>query len=165
MKIANNAVVSFHYVLTDAITNEQLESSYTRGTAQLYLHGHAGLISGLERAMDGRSKGEQFSVTVEPAEAYGERVEGRMQRVSLKQLAKTRQKIVPGLWLQVQTDKGAQVAVVKKVGMTVADLDMNHPMAGKTMTFKVEILDVREATAEEISHKHAHGDGGVVHEH
>ncbi len=161
MKIADNVVASFHYELTDA-GGTTIESSRNRGVPQLYLHGHGGLIAGLEKAMVGKAKGDRFSVTIEPAEGYGERVESRVQRVPLKNLAKAG-KVKPGTWVQVQTDQGTSVAVVLKVGLTVADLDLNHPMAGKTLKFDVEVVDVRAASAEEIAHKHAHGDGGINH--
>jgi FKBP-type peptidyl-prolyl cis-trans isomerase SlyD len=161
MKIANDTVATFHYALKDD-QGAAIESSRTRGTPQVYLHGHSGLITGLETAMLGREKGDSFSVTAAPSEAYGERVEDRVQRVPLKHLVKAG-KLSVGMWVQVKTDSGVQVAVVKKVGMTVADLDLNHPMAGKTLVFDVEILDVRAATEEEIAHKHVHGEGGVAH--
>ena len=161
MKIETNAVVAFHYTLSD-LDGKEIETSRTRAQPQLYLHGHKGLISGLETAMEGKSTGDQFEVTVAMELAYGPRVEGRVQRVPLKRLAKAG-KLSVGQWVQVQSDEGTQVAVVKKIGMTVADLDLNHPLAGKALKFAIDIKDVRAATEDEIKHGHAHGDGGVKH--
>ena len=161
MKIETNAVVAFHYTLSD-LDGKEIETSHTRPQPQLYLHGHKGLIPGLETAMEGKSAGDQFEVTVAMELAYGPRVEGRVQRVPLKRLAKAG-KLSVGQWVQVQSDEGTQVAVVKKIGMTVADLDLNHPLAGKALKFAIEIKDVRAATEDEIKHGHAHGAGGVAH--
>ena len=61
------------------------------------------------------------------------------------------------------TDQGQRAMTVNKVGMSVVDVDLNHPMAGKTLDFDVEIIEVREASAEEISHRHVHGEGGAQH--
>lgn len=160
MKIEKNSVVAFHYTLSDVHGNE-IENSYARAP-QLYLHGHGGIISGLETALEGKAAGDEFTVTVAPALAYGEREEGRVQRVPLKRLGK-RGKLTVGQWVQVQTDEGTRVVSVVKVGMTVVDLDLNHPLAGKALKFDVKIESVRAATEEEITHGHAHGDGGVQH--
>ena len=161
MKIETNSVVAFHYTLSD-LDGKEIETSHTRGQPQLYLHGHKGLIPGLETAMEGKSAGDQFDVIVAMELAYGPRIEGRVQRVPLKRLAKAG-KLTVGQWVQVQTDEGTQVAVVKKIGMTVADLDLNHPLAGKALKFAIDIKDVRAATEDEIKHGHAHGAGGVTH--
>lgn len=160
MKIEKNSVVAFHYTLTD-LDGKEIENSYGRAP-QLYLHGHGGIISGLETALEGKSAGDTFDVTVAPALAYGERQEGRVQRVPLKRLGKGK-KLTPGQWVQVQTDEGVRVVTVIKVGMTVVDLDLNHPLAGKALKFDVKIESVRPGTDEEIAHGHAHGDGGVEH--
>ena len=160
MKIEKNSVVAFHYTLSDVHGNE-IENSYARAP-QLYLHGHGGIIPGLETALEGKATGDEFTVTVAPALAYGEREEGRVQRVPLKRLGK-RGKLTVGQWVQVQTDEGTRVVSVVKVGMTVVDLDLNHPLAGKALKFDVKIESVRAATEEEITHGHAHGDGGVQH--
>ena len=88
MTIAENKVVSFHYTLTndDGVT---LDSSRERGEPMLYLHGAGNIIPGLEKAMEGKGKGDAFEVTVEPAEAYGERQAANVQRLPLKRLGVT----------------------------------------------------------------------------
>ncbi len=161
MKIENNSVVSFHYIV-NALDGTEIESSRKVNQPQLYLHGHKGVVPGLETAMEGKQTGDTFKVTVAPELAYGMRVEGKMARVSMKKLAKAG-KISVGRWVQVETEQGMQIATVAKVGMTVVDLDLNHPLAGKVLVFDVEVLSVREATAHEIEHGHAHGAGGVEH--
>jgi FKBP-type peptidyl-prolyl cis-trans isomerase SlyD len=160
MKIEKDKVVGFHYTLHDLDGNE-LENSHTRAP-QMYLHGHKGLIPGLETAMENKQVGDQFDVTVASELAYGNYVTGRVQRVPLKRLAKAG-KLSVGQWVQVEGDKGVSVATVVKIGMTVADLDLNHPLAGKALKFNVEIKSIRDASKEELDHGHAHGDGGVQH--
>ena len=160
MKIEKNVVASFHYTLSDLDGNE-IENSYGRAP-QLYLHGHGGLITGLEAALEGKSAGDKFDVTIAMELAYGPRKDNNVQRVPLKKLAKAG-KLKVGQWVQVQSDQGVQVATVKKIGMTVADLDLNHPLAGKALKFNVDVKSGRAATDEEITHGHAHGDGGVSH--
>jgi FKBP-type peptidyl-prolyl cis-trans isomerase SlyD len=71
---------------------------------------------------------------------------------------------VPGATVVLRTNQGPRMVVVQKVGMSVVDVDLNHPMAGKTLKFDIEVVDVREANAEEIAHGHAHGDGGHKHD-
>lgn len=160
MNIDKDKVVQFHYTLRDA-GGDMLES--TQGQAPLaYLHGHGNIIPGLENAMNGKTVGEQFSVTVEPKEAYGERREGPLQRIALKHLQGAR-KWKPGMVAVLDTDKGYRQVTVVKVGKFNADVDPNHPLAGRTLVFDVQIVDVRDATPEEITHGHAHGAGGHQH--
>ena len=159
MKIEDNSVVSFHYTVSEQ-GQGQLESSRELQPLSVLI-GHGGIIPGLESAMKGREAGEKFEVTVTPEEAYGERREGLVQRVPRKHFKGAR--LAPGMQVVLPTDQGQRAMTVKKVGMSVVDVDLNHPMAGKVLNFDVEILEVREASAEEISHKHVHGDGGHQH--
>ena len=159
MKIEDNRVVRFHYTVSEP-GQGQIESSRELEPVSVLI-GHGNLIPGLEAAMQGREAGESFEQTVEPDQAYGPRREGLVQRVPRKHFKGA--KLVPGMQVVLPTDRGQQAMTVKKVGISVVDVDLNHPMAGKTLQFNVEILDVREATEEEIAHKHAHGDGGHAH--
>ena len=159
MKIEKNHVVRFHYTVRDADGTE-LESSREREPLA-FLYGHGGIIPGLEGAFEGKSAGDTFEQTVSPEQAYGERKEGLTQRIPKKHFGKTR--LAPGLPVVLQTNQGPRMVVVQKVGMSVVDVDLNHPMAGKTLGFAVEIVDVREASEEEIAHGHAHGAGGHAH--
>ncbi len=159
MSITKDTVVQFHYTLTEGET--QLEST-AGGDPMAYLHGHGNIIVGLEKAMEGKAQGDTFSVTVEPAQAYGERKADASQRISLKHLQGAK-KWRPGMMAWVETDKGQRQVTVVKVGKFNADCDLNHPLAGQTLTFDIEIIETRPATAEEKSHGHAHGVGGHHH--
>ncbi len=160
MNIDNDKVVSFHYRLKEE-GGEIFEDSH-EGHPVMYLHGHKGMLPGLEEAMNGKVAGDSFEVTVTPEKGYGQRQEGAVQRIPKKHLL-TKGKIVAGQLVQVNTEHGAQEAIVVKVGLKNVDIDSNHPLAGKTLVFAVEVVDVREATAEELSHGHAHGVGGHQH--
>ncbi len=105
--------------------------------------------------------GESFSVDVKAADAYGEYREGLTQRIPKKKFGNTR--VTPGMQVVLQTNTGTQAVTVQKVGLTVVDVDLNHPMAGKDLHFEVEIVEAREATQEEIEHGHVHGEGGHLH--
>ncbi len=160
MAIEERKVVSFHYTLSND-EGEQMESS-REGNPMVYLHGYRNIIPGLENAMAGKDVGDTFEVTVEPKEAYGERNPNAVQRLSAKLFPEPR-KLRPGQMVQLQTKQGPMQAVVVKVGRFNIDVDANHPLAGQTLTFDVEIIDIRDATQEEIDHGHAHGPGGVNH--
>lgn len=153
-------VVTFHYTLKNA-AGEEMETSRDK-EPMAYLHGANNIIAGLEKAMEGRAVKDEFSVTVEPEEAYGLRNEGNVQRIPLKRLRGIG-KIAPGQVLNLQTNKGQVQVTVLKVGKFNVDVDGNHPLAGKSLTFDVEITDIRDASEEELTHRHVHGPGGHHH--
>jgi FKBP-type peptidyl-prolyl cis-trans isomerase SlyD len=159
MNIQENSIVRFHYSVSEP-GQVSLESSHDREPLSI-LVGHGNIIPGLEQAMLGRQAGESFEVTVSPEQAYGEHREGMTQRVPRKHFKNA--KLVPGMQVILPTQMGQRAMTVLKVGISVVDVDMNHPMAGKTLCFAVELLDVRDATDEEKAHGHAHGDGGHQH--
>ena len=159
MKIEDNSVVHFHYRVSEASRGE-LETS--RGKEPVCtLIGHGNIVPGIEEAMKGHEAGDAFEVTLDPAQAYGERQDGMVQRVPRKLFKGA--KLVPGAQVVLPTAQGQRAMTVNKVGMSVVDVDLNHPMAGMTLTFAVEIIEVRDATAEEIAHHHVHGEGGHQH--
>jgi|TARA_B100000519_G_scaffold63251_1_gene53795 FKBP-type peptidyl-prolyl cis-trans isomerase SlyD len=160
MPIEKNQVVLFHYSVRDEQDNA-VEDSHG-GEPNAYLHGHGGIIKGLEEALEGRDAGDTFSVTVTPDKAYGPRKPDAIQRVPIKHLMGAK-RWKAGMVAQVQTEQGPRHVVVAKVGHKFADVDTNHPMAGRTLTFDIEVIDVRAATSEEIAHGHAHGPGGHHH--
>jgi len=160
MLIADKKVASFHYTLSNE-QGEQIESSRERQPMS-YLHGARNIIPGLEKALTGKAAGEQFQVTIPPEEAYGERRTDQVQRVPAKHFRDARQ-LKPGRLVSIQTRRGPVQATVVKVGRFNIDVDANHPLAGQTLTFDVEVVEVRDATAEEIAHGHVHGPGGVSH--
>lgn len=164
MAISKDDVVTFHYRLSNA-EGQELESSYG-GDPMAYLHGHQNIISGLENAMTEHSAGDVFTVTVAAAEAYGPRQEGATQRVPIKHLVgdkKSLARLRPGDIATMNTEQGPRQVIVVKPGKFNIDVDTNHPLAGKDLTFDIEIQEVREATSEEIAHGHAHGVGGHHH--
>ena len=159
MKIAKDSVVRFHYTVSEQ-GQEALESSRDREPLAILI-GHGNIIPGLETAMHDHEAGESFSVDVDAADAYGEHREGLTQRVPKKHFGA--QKLEPGMQVMLQTNFGPRAVTIQKVGMSVVDVDLNHPMAGKALHFDVEIVEVREATTEELQHGHVHGDGGHQH--
>mgnify|MGYP006379874555 FL=1 len=159
MNIDKNSVVKFHYTVTET-GKEQLESS-KENDALSVLVGHGAIIPGLEEASMGKQAGDKVHATITLEQAYGERREGLTQRIP-KKLFKNA-KLVQGMQVVLPTEMGPRAMTVLKVGMSVVDVDLNHPMAGKSLDFDVEILEVREANAEEIEHGHAHGVGGHHH--
>ena len=159
MKIAKDSVVRFHYSVSEP-GQESLESSKDREPLAILI-GHGNIIPGLEAALQDREAGESFGVDVAASEAYGERRDGLTQRVPKKHFGA--QKLEPGQQVVLQTNFGPRAVTIQKVGMSVVDVDLNHPMAGKDLHFDVEIVEVREAAAEELAHGHVHGDGGHQH--
>lgn len=160
MQITANSVASFHFTLKDEAGNE-LENS-RGGDPMTYLHGTDGLLKGLEAALEGKSAGDSFAVTLSPELAFGELRADSEMRVPLSQLRGAK-KWQAGMQAVIQTQHGHQQVTVVKVGHTMATVDTNHPLAGKTLVFDVEVIDVREASQEELMHGHAHGPGGHHH--
>jgi len=160
MIVEKDKAVSFHYTLKNA-DGEQMETSREKDPMS-YLHGANNIIPGLEKAMEGHAINDEFTVTVEPEEAYGIRNENNVQRVPLKRL-KGIGRVSVGQVLNLQTNKGQVQVTVLKVGRFNVDVDGNHPLAGKQLTFDVEITDIRDATEEELGHRHVHGPGGHQH--
>jgi FKBP-type peptidyl-prolyl cis-trans isomerase SlyD len=155
MNIEKDRVVSFLYVLRDA---DGAEIERSGEEPMLYLHGHEGIVPGLEAAMSGRAPGDRFTATLTPEEGYGPRHDDALQRIPMKAVM-TRGKLRPGQLIAVNTGHGPRQVTVVKPGKFVVDVDVNHPLAGRTLTFEVEIVDVREASSEEKAHGHAHGPG------
>jgi FKBP-type peptidyl-prolyl cis-trans isomerase SlyD len=168
MRVDVNRVVAFHYRLReirrDGSASAWLEESFGRQPL-LYLHGHGNVVPGLEQAMAAKKAGDAFSITLAPEQAYGNRTTNDMRRIPIKHLHRPpeRKFLVPGVIVSVNTKQGLQNALVLKVGKFNVDLDSNHPFAGRTLQYQIEILGVREATPEEIAHRHVHGPGGHQH--
>ncbi len=160
LSITKDSVVSFHYRLREG-EGEVFETSED-GNPVLYLHGHNSMLKGLEEGLEGKKAGDSLTIEVPPEKGYGERKEGAQQRVSRKHVL-TKGKLKPGMVVQINTKDGGQEALVLKVGLKNIDIDSNHPLAGKDLSFAVDVLEVRPASADELAHGHAHGAGG--HEH
>lgn len=158
MSIKDDSVVQFNYTLRDE-QGEVLESN--EGLDPIaYLHGHDNMMPGVENALVGKEVGAKFSVTLPASETYGERNEDAEQRVSVKHLqgAKVWK---AGMRALISTDQGQRQVTIIKMGKFMATVDVNHPLAGRELTFDLEVAEVRDATSEEIAHGHAHGKGGL----
>ncbi|OAI11329.1 MULTISPECIES: peptidylprolyl isomerase [Methylomonas] len=155
MQITNNTAVSFHYTLTNR-DGEQLDSS--RGEAPLvYLHGAGNIIAGLEAALAGKQTGDKFNVTIAPDQAYGEIQEEMKQVVSKTMFGDMEVEV--GMQFHADVNYGSGVITVTEINGDDVTIDGNHPLAGEALTFDVEVVDVRPATADEMSHGHVHGAG------
>lgn len=161
MNISKNSVVQLHYSLFDEEGKliEQTEADHPVA----YLHGHKNMLDGFEKALNGKAVGDHASFTLSPDQAYGKRKEDAIARIPVKHLQGSKH-WKSGMKAWVQTDHGTQQVVIVKMGRFMADVDTNHPLADKTIRFEVDIISVRQANPEEISHGHAHGAGGHQHE-
>jgi FKBP-type peptidyl-prolyl cis-trans isomerase SlyD len=160
MQIAQNSVVTLHYTLKDNdgnIIDQSDDGSF------LYLHGAMNIIPGLENALAGKSAGDELSVKVSPEEGYGEKDPQRIQEVP-KEMFENSAEIQPGVQFHAQGPDGNPVVVtVVEVKDEAVVIDANHALAGVDLNFEVKVVDVREASAEEIEHGHVHGPGGHHH--
>ena len=154
MAVERDRVVSFHYTLQEQDGDMSETSRGGEPLALLYGYGH--VVAGVEEALAGRIAGDRFSVLVPPAKGYGERREGNVRRVSKKHVPNAKG-LKPGARTTLTTEQGQHDVTVIKVGRTVVDVDLNHPLAGRTLSFDIEIINVRAADAEEIAHGHVHG--------
>lgn len=161
MQIENGTVVSFFYTLNDPSGNT-LETNRDGDHPAVYLHGASNIVPKLEAAFTGKTAGDHFELTLAPADAYGERRDNAIERVPAKYL-KHEGKLQPGQAVQINTKDGPMLVTVVKVGKFSVDVDTNHPLAGKTLHYVIDIADVRAASEEEKSHGHAHGIGGHQH--
>lgn len=158
--IDNDLVVSFHYTLKDDQGNIIDQSA--EGHPLPYLHGHGNIIPGLENALLGKSVGDKLSVHVPAAQAYGEYNPDLVDTVPADMFQGV-ENIEVGMQFQAQTDHGVQIVTVKAVEGDQIVVDANFPLAGQDLNFDVEIVEIREATPEELDHGHVHGAGGHHH--
>ena len=160
MQITADMVVSIDYTLTDD-QGTVIDSSEGRGPLA-YLHGKNNIIPGLENALEGKAKGDSLQVKVSPEEGYGERSDELTQDIP-KQMFEGNDEIQVGMQFQTMTESGPQVVTVTKVEEETVTVDGNHPLAGENLNFDVTIVDIREASAEELDHGHVHGPEGHDH--
>lgn len=154
MQIRENCVVSIHYILTNG-SGEQLDSSEGQEPF-VYLHGSRGIIPGLEKALEGKSAGDEFKVTIPPGEAYGEVNDGLIQTIPREAFAGI-DNLEVGMQFQTRDPDGQTLNImVKELDDDNVMIDANHPLAGQALHFDVSITEVREATTEELDHGHVH---------
>lgn len=160
MEVSADRVVTLHYTLKDD-DGAVLDSS-AGGEPLAYIQGHGNLVVGLEKALEGRADGTSLSVVVAPADGYGTRDESLVQRVP-KRTLQGAGALKKGMQFQARTEGGMRLFTVMAVIGDMVTLDGNHPLADRTLHFDVQIVGVREATAEELEHGHVHGAGGHHH--
>lgn len=160
MEITADRVVLIHYTLKDD-SGSILDSS-AGGDPLAYIQGHGNLVSGLEKALEGKREGNSLAVSLAPADGYGERDAALIQRVP-KRALQSAGNIAKGMQFQANTDDGMRMFTVTAVIGDMVTLDGNHPLADKTLHFDVNVVSVREATQEELEHGHVHGVGGHHH--
>jgi FKBP-type peptidyl-prolyl cis-trans isomerase SlyD len=160
MDIAAHAVVTIDYELKND-AGEVLDTS--KGKQPLtYLHGVGNLVPGLEKALEGKKPGDDLEVSLAPAEGYGDRDEKQIRNVPVRKL-RAKKIEVGGTYPMLGDDGGGRLVKVLGLRGDYASVDANHPLAGKTLHFKVKVVEVRESTAEERAHGHVHGAGGHHH--
>lgn len=160
MQATKDKVVSIDYTLTDNDGNT-IDTSTGRGPLA-YLHGAGNIIPGLETAIEGKSPGDSFTVTVAAADAYGERDPELVQPVPRDRFPGDAD-IEVGAQFQAHTPEGTRTITVVDVRDDEVVIDANHPLAGKPLTFNIQVVNVRDADPAELQHGHPHGPGGHHH--
>jgi FKBP-type peptidyl-prolyl cis-trans isomerase SlyD len=156
--ITRDKIVSMNYTLTDN-AGKVLDAS--EGEPMEYLQGHQNIIPGLEVALEGLKPGDRKKVTVQPTEAYGQHNPELIFALPLSQFGGQPPQM--GMMVQLQSPEGEMMATIKQIENDQVTLDANHPLAGQVLNFDVEIVEVRNASDEELSHGHPHGPNGHHH--
>jgi FKBP-type peptidyl-prolyl cis-trans isomerase SlyD len=161
MKIADGCVVAMDYTLK---TEDGSLIDTSEGDEPMwYLHGSGQIVPGLESALTGRAAGDKLEAVVPPEEGYGPRHDDRVLTVPRSKLPDSPEPEV-GMQLEAQGRRGEQVVLwVTDINGDEVTLDGNHPLAGQTLHFEIEVKEVRAATADEKQHGHAHGPDGHHH--
>lgn len=162
LQITERTIAEFHYTLTND-ADEVLDSSRDREPMR-YLHGANSIVSGLEQEMEGKQAGDKFQVEVAPEDGYGPRVEQLVQNVP-RSAFEGIDEIAPGMRFRAETQQGPVTVTVTEVGDEEVTVDGNHPLAGETLHFDIEVVSVREASEDEVEHGHAHDEEGGHAEH
>jgi len=160
MQIADKKVVSITYILKNE--SGEVVESVPDGEDFSYLHGCQNIIIGLENALTGKTKGDALTVNVSPEEGYGPYDENMVQTVDKTMFGDS--EIELGSQFYADSPDGDQIAVtVTKIEGGSVTVDGNPPLAGQKLNFDIKILDVRDATEEEVSHGHVHAAGDHHH--
>lgn len=160
MKIEDNKVASINMKVSDQ--DGTLLEDTSEGDPFMYLHGTGSILAGLETALAGKATGDRVELSLEPAEGFGEINDALKQEIPAEQFQGV-DNVEIGMQFEGQTDHGAVVLTVVEVNDETIIVDANHPYAGKTLNFVLDVLDVREATKEELDHGHAHGEDEPIH--
>ena len=157
MNITKDRVVTIDYSLRDKAG--ALIDSSKGGDPLVYLHGNENIVPGLEKHLEGKVAGDSVSCVVAPADGYGERNEELVLTISKNDFGPGT-KVEPGMQFEAHGEEGVQIVTVVKVEGDNVTIDANHPLAGEDLHFDVKVVDVREATEEELSHGHVHASHG-----
>ena len=160
MQIGERTVATFHYTLTDS-TGKVIDSSADRAPLA-YLHGAGNIVPGLEKELAGRKQGDSFNVVVSPEEGYG-MPNPMMVQVVPREAFQGVETLEVGMEFQAQTPQGPMSVAIAKIDGDEVTVDGNHPLAGQTLHFAIEVTSVRDASLEELTHGHVHGEGGHHH--
>lgn len=160
MQIAERVVAFFHYTLTDD-AGEVIDTSEGREPLG-YLHGAGNIVPGLEREMGGHVAGDRFVVDVAPEDGYGRHIPDLVQVLPRQSFAGV-DELEVGMQFQAHTEQGPISVSISAIDGDQITIDGNHPLAGKTLHFDIEVTSVRAATDEELRHGHVHGPGGHHH--
>ncbi|MCQ4273191.1 peptidylprolyl isomerase [Pseudomonas kuykendallii] len=161
MLIAANKAVSIDYTLTND-AGEVIDSS-AGGAPLAYLQGAGNIIVGLEKALEGKKVGDQVKVAIEPEDAYGEYSAELVTTLSRAMFEGVDELEVGMQFHASGPDGGMQIVTIRDLDGDDVTVDGNHPLAGQRLNFDVTVVDVRDASAEEIAHGHIHGEGGHHH--
>jgi len=154
VEITADRVVTIHYTLKN--------DGSDGGEPLAYIQGHGNLVVGLEKALEGKRDGDTLAVVIEPADGYGRRDEALIKRLPKRALQGSGE-IKKGMQFQAQTEQGVRLFTVTALAGDMVTLDGNHPLADQRLHFEVKVVEVREATSEELEHGHVHGAGGHHH--
>jgi FKBP-type peptidyl-prolyl cis-trans isomerase SlyD len=161
LRIADGTVVSIHFALT---LDDGVEVDTSRDSEPLaYLHGHGNLVPGLEDKLAGAQVGAKLDVDVPPEEGYGVFRPDGLQQIPRSAFPPDFE-VAEGMQLATEDESGKVVPFwIDQIGDDTVTINMNHPLAGQTLHFAVEVLAIRPATHEELEHGHPHGPGGHHH--
>ncbi len=163
MRIEKGRVVDIDYSLH--LGDGEVVDQSGPGEPLTYLHGEGEIVPGLESALEGAEAGEHKQVVVPPASGYGDHDPRGVQRVPRQAFPPGFQPEI-GMELSAQGPEGDEVAfVIQSVEPDAVTIDLNHPLAGKTLHFDVTVREVRQATPHELEHGHAHGPDAHEHQH
>jgi FKBP-type peptidyl-prolyl cis-trans isomerase SlyD len=157
MKIEKNKVISLAMTVTDS--DGDVVDEATNDEPFLYLHGFGNLFPKLEESLEGKSVSEKLTLTVTPDDGYGERDEELMNILPLSQFEGV-DELEVGMMFHAETDRGPMTLMVVDFDDEEVTVDGNHPLAGRTLTFVLEVIGIRDASEDEIEHGHPHYPGG-----
>ncbi|HOP62984.1 MAG TPA: peptidylprolyl isomerase [Spirochaetota bacterium] len=157
LKVENNKVVTFEYTLKN--DNGDILDTSANHSPLVYIHGSGNIIPGLESELEGKQIGDKFQASIDPENAYGIRYDELVQKIERDKLAHL-DTIEIGMQLQAYDEQGMQILTVVDVSESEVTLDGNHPLAGETLHFDVEVTGIRDTTEEEAMYGLNAGGGG-----